>query len=408
MTFEVRELGMEFFEDIVRVYNAAFGEEHQADVVDAIRPLFETGRTLGAFDGPDMVGLVTSNGFDLSVQGGDIPTAAVTGVATIPTHRRRGVMRLLLEPQLTDFHERGLPLAALWASEAPIYQRFGYGHGALAGSFNIDRQYTAILRPAEPRGRARLVDKATALKAFPSIYDRVRPTRAGMPARDEMWWEFVMRDLPSEREGASPNFYVLYETPDGADGYVVYRIREGGSEEAFLHGHTLIVEELVAATADAYAALWTYCFGVDLVGKVTGWKRPVDEPLLHLLAEPRALRLSVRDGMWLRIVDVAAALAGRRYGFEGTVTMEITDPDCPWNEGRYRLEGGPEGAGCSKTDAQPDLAMDASTLASVYLGAVRLPVLAAAGRVEERTPGSVERADRMFATTAAPWCPHIF
>jgi predicted acetyltransferase len=107
-------------------------------------------------------------------------------------------------------------------------------------------------------------------------------------------------------------------------------------------------------------------------------------------------------------VDVAAALAGRTYGVEGTVTIEVTDPVCPWNEGRYRLECGPDVAGCSKTDSKPDLSLDAAALASVYLGAVRLPVLAAAGRVEERTPGTVERADRMFSTLAAPWCPHIF
>lgn len=408
MTVEIRELGREWVDEVVGVIGTAFGEDNPPEVVEAIRPLFESGHMLGAFEGPDLVGAATANVFDLSVPGGELPTGGITGVGTLPTHRRRGVMRSLLEPQLSLLHERGVPLSALWASEAAIYQRFGYGHGALAGAFAIDREHSGLLRSVEPRGRTRLVDKATALKAFPSVYARVRPLRPGMPARDEMWWEFVLRDLVSEREGAGPNFHVLYETADGVDGYVVYRIREGGSEEEDIHGHTLIVEELVAATDDAYAALWSYCFGVDLVRQVKGWKRPADEPLPHMLAEPRALRFSVRDGMWLRLVDVEAALSGRRYAVEGTVTMEVTDPVCPWNEGRYRMEGGPEGAACTKSDAQPDLSLDASTLASAYLGAVRLPVLAAAGRVEERTPGAVERADRMFSTTAAPWCPHIF
>lgn len=408
MTAEIRELGPEWVEEVVGVIGTAFGEDDPSEVVEAIRPLYESGHILGAFEGPDLVGAATANVFDLSVPGGELATGGVTGVGTLPTHRRRGVMRSLLEPQLSLFHERGVPLSALWASEAAIYQRFGYGHGALAGTFAIDRPHTVLLRPVEPRGRARLVDKATAIKTFPSVYDRVRPTRPGMPARDEMWWEFVLRDLVSEREGASPNFHVLYETADGVDGYVVYRIREGGFEEEAIHDNTLVVEELVAATDDAYAAMWSYCFRVDLVRQVKGWKRPADEPLLHMLAEPRALRFGVRDGMWLRLVDVEAALSGRRYGVEGTVTLEVTDSVCPWNEGRYRLEGGPEGAACTKSDAQPDLSLDASTLASTYLGAVRLPVLAAAGRVEERTPGTVERADRMFSPIAAPWCPHIF
>ena len=410
MAFEVRELGPEWFDEVVRVTGAAFGEENHSDVLEVWRPLFDDAWTLGAFDGPDLVGVTTSNNFDLSIPGSeDLPTAGVTGMATLPTHRRRGAMRALMEPQLSEFHERGLPLAALWASEAAIYQRFGYGHGALAGSFSIDREHARFLTPAEPRGRMRLVDKPTALKAFPSVYDRVRPQRPGMPARNEMWWEEILSDPPSEREGTGPNYHALYETPDGVDGYVVYRVKEGSQHDAEgIHVHTLIVEELVAATDDAYAALWAYCFGVDLVKQVKAWPRPVDEPLLYMLKELRAPRFQIRDGMFLRLVDVPAALAGRRYAAEGSVTIDVTDPACPWNEGRYRLEGGPEGAGCAKTDGAPDLAMDAATLASAYLGAVRLPVLAAAGRVEERTAGALDRADRMFSTTAAPWCPHIF
>jgi predicted acetyltransferase len=304
-------------------------------------------------------------------------------------------------------HEAGTPFSYLWASETAIYQRFGYGIGTLAAAFEVRRQDSAFLLSTEPRGRVRFVDRQEALKVFPSVYERVLPTRAGMLSRDEAWWNIRFRDTPHSREGASPLFFVVYETPEGLDGYAAYRIKEGWDHRTG-PGHTLQLEEHMAATVDAATALWRYCFEVDLVQTVEGWKRPVDEPLLAMLLNPRGLGLRVRDGTWLRIVDVERALAGRTYGREGRLILELEDGFCDWNAGRWELEGATEGATCRPSEAEPDLVLGAGELASIYLGAIRPSVLAEAGRLAERTDGSVRRADAMFATDLAPWCAHIF
>jgi predicted acetyltransferase len=408
MDVEIRPYGEERLEDAMRMHSAAFGEEIGAEEVEVNRPIFARSRNLAAVDGDAIVGSASAYPFELTVPGGSsVTTGGITAVAVLPTHRRRGLGRALMRRQLDELHEQGTALAYLWASEGRIYQRFGYGVGALAASFDIRRIDTELLRPAEPPGRMRLVDRDEGLKVFPSAYERVRPTRPGFIDCDEHWWKSRFLDVESHRDGATPYFWAAYESGDGVDGYLVYRVKEARSP-SFGFQNVIQVEELMSATDDAYVALWRFCFGHDLVGEVTGWKRPVDEQVLHMLAEPRGLDLRVRDGTWLRLVDVGAALEGRRYGGEDRLVLRVEDAFCGWNAGAWELDAGTDGAACRRTDDEPDLALDASTLACAYLGAVPLRTLARAGRVEERTTGALDRADALFASDPAPWCPYVF
>jgi predicted acetyltransferase len=405
---EIRPFGVERLEEARRMHSAAFGEEIGPEEVDAERPIFAGGRNLAAFEGETMVGSTSSYPMELTVPGGEfLSMGAITAVGVLPTHRRRGLGRALMRRQLDELHEQGTPLAYLWASEGRIYQRFGYGMGSYAASFHLLRRDTDLLRPAEPSGRMRLLERAEALKVIPSVYEQVRPTRPGFIECDENWWNARFLDIERYREGASPFFWAVHEGDDGLDGYLVYRVKEGRSP-SFGFQNILEVEELMSATADAYLAMWSYCFGHDLVGEVKGWRRPVDEPLLHMLAEPRGLDLRVRDGTWLRVIEVESALAGRRYPVPGQLVLDVADDFCSWNAGRWLLEGGPDGVTCERTDREPDLELAASDLAAMYLGTVPATVLAHADRVVERTPGTLARADAMFGSDLAPWCPYIF
>jgi predicted acetyltransferase len=405
---EIRPFGPDRYREFMEMMSVAFGEDFDPKAeLEVYRPIFEASRTWGAFDGGQVIGAAADTEFGLTVPGGMVSASGVSAVAVLPTHRRRGIMRALLRRQTDEAHDSGRPVSYLWASEGAIYQRVGYGVGTLAAGFEIDRQHTAFLRPVEPTGRIRLVNRDEALKLLPIVYDRLRSTRPGMVSQTEAWWEEIFRHSDHHREkGTSSLFFAIRESTEGADGYLVYRVKDDWTDAG--PDQTLVLEELVAATDEAYAELWTYCFSVDLVRHIKGWKRPIDEPLLLMLAEPRALRFKVRDGAWLRIIDLAEALGARRYAMEGRLRLDVRDEFCPWNQGRWELEGGPDGASCGRTDSGPDLLLNVADLAAMYLGAVRPSTLARAGRVEERTAGSITRADAMFATDVAPWCPHVF
>lgn len=408
MDVEIRALREDEVDKLLRAAATAFGEGVSDEELAVERPVIEADRALIAVEGDAILASTLAATFQLTVPGVSfVPCAGITLVATLPTHRRRGLSRALVKRQIEDLRERGDPVAYLWASEAAIYQRYGYGTGAMAGIFEIRRDKTGFMREIETPGRIRIAEKDEALKVIGEIYERVRPSRPGMIDRPEAWAEYRFHhDEHHPEKDMSPPFFAIYETSEGAQGTVSYTIKDTWTHEG--PNQELEIDELLWTTDDAYAALWRYCFDIDLVGTIKGWKRPLDEPLLHMLAEPRALRFQIRDGTWLRLVDVAAALEARRYSHEGRVVLEVDDELAPWNDATYALEGGPDGATCRPTGVEPDLSMRVEDLAAAYLGAVSFRTLAAAGRVVERRPGKLTTADAMFSSAVAPWCPWIF
>ncbi len=389
----------------------AFGEEFtEAEFDDWLRTL-EVERLIAAFDGETPVATAGAFTFRLTVPGGDVAAAGVTAVGVEPGHRRQGVLRSLMRHQLDDVRGRGEPVAILWASESAIYQRFGYGLGTLNGSFEIDRGRTAWLRPWAPEGRMRLVDEVEALATFPPVYELMRAATPGALTRTEDWWRWaILRDAEYMRHGASPKFRYVCEVDGAAEGYAIYRTK-GEWDERGPKGQLLVVEAM-AVTPRAERAVWSFLFGVDLMRTTKAGRAPLPHPLQLALADPRALGITAGDGLWVRLVDLPAALAARSYGAAGALVLEVSDAFCPWNAGRWRLvaagEAGSAAAAVERTDAPADLALDVADLGAAYLGAFRLSDLARAGRVEELVTGALRRADVMFAADRSPWCATMF
>lgn len=337
--------------------------------------------------------------------GGSLPCGGVTRVSVRSTHRRRGLLTAMMRRQLNDMHERGEPLAALYASEAPIYGRFGYGLATYQTGLDIDRSRGTFAKPVATSGALEMVDVPTAVKLFGEVWEKARPHQPGMLTLGDGWWRYLLADLETHREGASPHYRVIYRAGERPTGFVLYRIKMGW--EASVPYGNLRVEFLIAANAEAYAALWRHVLDVDLISKVSASMRRVDEPLYFLLADPRQ-RASLEDGLWLRLVDVARALAGRRYAVDDRVVLRVRDGFCPWNQGHFELNGGPSASQCQTCNDEPDLEVDVADLAAVYLGGNRFEVLQEAGRALELRPGGIAKADRMFATDRVPWCPSHF
>lgn len=408
MNVEIRPIAPDEFEAWVLATASAFGGRPRPEEIEAERSVFEADRSLAAFEeGTRIVASATAASFRLTVPGGTLPTAGVTSVGVLPTHRRRGLLTALMRRQLDDVHERGEPLAALWASEPAIYGRFGYGLAAWGLELTLERART-VLPPAEATAPAgvRLLERDQALEAFPAVYEAMRVGRPGAVDRPGGWWPYRFADLASEHHRTGDLFFALYEAEGSPEGYAIYQVKRdwgAGGPEA-----TVRLEELVAATEDAVVELWRYVLGIDLTSEVVAWNRPADEPLLHLVGDVRRLRPRLHDALWVRLVDVGVALAGRRYAVADGLDLDVEDAFCDWNAGRFRLEGGPEGAECVRTASRPEISLSAADLGAVFLGGTRLSTLARAGRVREHAEGALRRADAMFAWDRLPWCPAPF
>ena len=394
---EMRTITPEEFAQWLRAEARAHGNRLDHDP-EELRPHFDLDRSIAVFDQGNIVGGAHSHRLEMSIPGGSAVVAGVANVAVQPTHRRQGVMTRMMRHQIKDIHERGEPLAGLFASESIIYGRFGYGIGSLYERWVIERQYNAYARPYESPGRIVFVDPEDITKELPEIFRRSTMDRPGVFQRPFHQWE---RDsqAPEHRQGGRGGlFYAAYEDGRRMDGYVTYRTSRP----------TLVVNELMAATREANAALWRFCFDMDLITCTEALKRPVDDPMPWMLADPRRLQRSTRDGVWVRLVDVAASLKLRRYMQNDCLVLEVRDELCPWNDGRFELEGSPEGAACRASSSSPDLTLVVSALVSAYLGTVSFSTLSQAGLVDERTPGALRRADRMFAARHQPWTPYNF
>jgi predicted acetyltransferase len=381
-----------------------FGFENTVEDAERFAQWIELERMLVAEEDGAIVGGAGSFTFHLSVPGGDVPAAGVTVVGVLPTHRRRGALTALMRAQVEDARDHGEPVGYLWASEATIYGRYGYGLASRAGKATIDRDRAAFAVPFEPRGSVRLVDLDEAAALFPPLYEQARTQRAGMFSRTDAWWRTRrLHDDPARRFGAGALGRVVLELDGESAGYALYRVKHEWDPSGFPTG-ALIVVEAVTPTVEATRELWRWLLDFDLTAQIVADFLPLDHPLFLLLAEPRRAKLTVGDALWVRLVDVGTALSARTYAGDAELVVDVADEFLPENAGRWRL--GPDGA--ERTDADPELRLDVTGLGSVYLGGFRFADLVRAARAEELVPGAADRGDALFRTSALPWCSEIF
>jgi predicted acetyltransferase len=415
--YPIRPIAADEYAYFRRVHDHAFnrGPASPAFWARALR-LFEPDRSLAAFDatlpeGETLVGTTGAYSLRMTVPGAALPVAGVTAVSVLPSHRRRGVLRSLMRRQLADVAARGEePVAVLWASETPIYGRYGYGRASSSAYFRFERGDGAMAAtaPADPALTLRLAEPQAATAELAKVYDAVLATQPGFFARTEDWWARVLADDPEERHGFSPLRCLLAADGSGVRGYALYATVPRWDEATGLPDGSLAVREVMAADPAAGAALWHSLLTWDLVTSVTADLRSADDPVLYQLLDQRRARVHVSDGVWVRIIDLRGALSRRAYSGPVDVVLEVTDDLLAGNAGRWRLRAEGADVSCARTDRPADLALDVRELGAAYLGGTRLGTLAAAGLVSELRPGTVNRLSAAMTWDPAPWCPQIF
>lgn len=401
MTYSLRAGTAGDFDEASRVLFTAFHEPvaYEAAVE---RPVYEPERAVLIHDGTDLVATAGAYTRDLTVPGAGVPAAYVTMVSVAATHRRRGLLTRMMHHQLRELHTAGRePVAVLWASEGRIYQRFGYGLATPRVVLRIDtREVRLPQRAGEAPVGVREVAPGAARPLLQAVYERQRPLRPGFASRPERWWDYVLADPPSRQRGGTGLRCVVVDGRDGVDGYALWRTKAEWESRGPC-GVTR-VQEVVAATPEAYRGLWRFLLSIDLTRETTYGFGAVDEPLLYLADEPRRLGAELHDGLWLRVVDVPAALAARRYAAPVDVVLAVDDDVLPENTGAWRLTGDAGGAVCARTDEPAQLRLDVGTLGALYLGGTPLGALVAAGRVRLADPGALPGLAAAFGWHRAP------
>jgi predicted acetyltransferase len=404
MDIEVRPCeSTEELRDALNVISHYFGHENKDEDAERFANWIDVDRMHAAREDGRIVGGAGAFTYRMSVPGGgSVSAGGVTVVGVLPTHRRRGVLTAMMKAQLEDCRARGDEVAYLWASEATIYGRFGYGLASRIGAVDLSRERTRFALPFEPRGTVRLLDLDEAVQLFPPLYDAVFLQRPGMFSRTKAWWETrKLNDDPARRRGGPLN-RALLELDGEPAGYALYRVAQDWT--AGVSSGAVTILEVVTPTPEATRELWRWLLDFDWTSRLTADLLPLDHPLFLLLAEPRRMKFQVNDGVWVRILDVEAALAARTFSGDGAVVLEVRDAFMAETAGRFRVAAD----GVERTEALAEIALDISALGSVYLGGFTFRELVESFRAEERVDGAVARADALFATAIEPWCAEIF
>jgi predicted acetyltransferase len=397
------------WDDFIETVSLAWGGLRQAvEVNEHNAKVFEPKRSLLIRKGGEPCATTAVYSLEMSVPGGPRPVAGIGCVTVSPAHRRQGLMRTLMHRVLEGIHDSGQePIAALNTTEAAIYGRFGFGLASQALRLTIPRGSAALDGyQSDVTLRARVEDPQSCRDAIAEIYRANWVDRPGMMHRDDGWARMAVLDPAEHREGAARLLCLLVDDDIGVRGYALYALRPHWEHSC--PRFEVSVRELFAKDPAAYAHLWRVLLDLDLSATVVADVRPVDDPVLALLTDSRSAVPVIRDQLYVRLVDVDRALAGRRYATDIDVVLDVTDPQFPWNEGRWRLRGDDEAAQCVRTNDDADLALSARELGAVFLGGGSLVQLARAGRVTELHPGSLKTTAIAFRSELAPFCQTIF
>jgi len=339
---------------------------------------------------------------DLNVgYGRQLEAQLITAVTVRGTHRRQGLLRQMMTEDLAGSKADGLAMAALTASEASIYGRFGFGVATFERSVKVDTGPRFRLRHA-PTGTVELADRKVLLELAPGVFDRVHRVTPGSIVRQDAYRQRSSGTLGRDgAEDESIRCALHYDADGGVDGYVAYKFSGWDTKP-----HTMEVVDLVAATESAYLELWQFLGSIDMIQRVTWAEAPVDDPLTWALEDPRCIESSENaDMLWLRVLDTVQALGARRYSSDGSLVLRVTDT-LGFAAGTFTLSvnGGEASVVEAPEGAEADLSLDVADLGSIYLGAVCPVTLAAAGRITEHAPGAARTARLMFAVERAPHC----
>ena len=383
------------------VYGGAFGDGPDNLIARVTRPEW----TLCAFDDGKLATSFSTLPFTMRANGMAMRLAGVSTVGTQPEYRRRGLVRRIHTQALLQMRDAGQSVAALWASQAAIYQRYGYAMSTVLRAYSVDTVDIRFHDGDGGTGRVERIALEDGYDVIKAIYiEFIADRMCYLHRAKDLWLNNV---LDPEEEDGPIWVAICHDTAGRATGYVVYTLRADKVDHP-ARGQELKVRELVWLDQDAYRSLWSFIAGHDLVGRVTWNAAPADDPAFEFFLEPRLLGARDHEGAWYRIVDVPAALAGRGYDVSSDIALGIADdPLTPWNDGVWRLETGSEGAHVHATTRSADLQMGVKALASLFTGFRSATELANWGLLEGN-PDAVIRADAIFRTRHAPHCPDHF
>jgi len=404
MSFELRAITDDEVPTFRAVMAMGFGHDYKPEGDERFRSMMPLERTVAAYDGDDLVATLGDFPLQLTVPGGvQVDMAGTTMVTVQATHTRQGILRSMIRRHLDNAVERGEPVAGLWASEPGIYGRFGFGMSTECHYVNIDSRHMA--KPAVAEGVQLAMLPAEQIHDVVAPYwHQVATERAGFIDRGAPRWQDIINDPEPNREGGSAARHIIARRDGQVVGYLAYR--QHAKWDDFVATGGVAINALVASDVEAHISLWAYALDVDLFPNVSFWDGAIDDPLAYHVRDARAIKRSVADALYVRILNVESALTSRDYERDGQVVFTVTD-DMGYADGTFQLTVVDGQASIESTTSQAEVTMGVRELGALYLGRVCADLYTSTGDITGDLD-AIRTIGQLFATARAPWCPEMF
>lgn len=402
--FEIRPATVEEMSAFMALGKYAFADNAAPDATSDPSPLLPEW-TLAAFAGDHVVASAGGFPFKMRFNGRAVAADGVTAVSTDPGYRRQGAVRALIEGLIHRARDNAMPVSILWASMGAIYQRFGYGLASTMVEYNIEPRYVQFQFGEPASGYVRLLDKDAALPLCKTIYRTYCSDRTLLLHRADVLWDIMFRRNEEQNVHAA----VYFDQADQPKAYALYQAKWGDSDSD--EGQILGVSDLAWCDIEGYRGIWEFLASHDLASRIRWWRAPEDDPAPGMLLEPRRLHRRTGDAVWLRVNDVAAALAARGYDLPGEVVLRVTEDDlCPWNVGTYHLLATGEDTAIERVadTTAVDLDISINGLASLLSGHASASQLHRIGRAHVSHVDRLPLLDALFSTRYRPLCSNMF
>lgn len=342
---------------------------------------------------------------DMNVGGPTLlPVHLISEITVRPTHRRRGILREMMTRDLAQAKESGMALAALTATEATIYGRFGFGPTTFINRIQVKTDIRFKLR-VQPTGSIHMTSRDQLVEFAPVVFQRCHEQNVGSVGRTRNYAYLAAGHWSFAEETSNDTVRnIVHRDEDGRiDGYASYMVTDD-----ITRARTLTIRDLCSATSNAYLALISHLASIDLVEKIEWGRAPVNDPLEWALVDRRCYRVTERsDLIWCRILDPETVLEARSYPCaDADLVLRVTD-DMRFAEGTYALTVRDGVGDVAVTEADPDITLAADDLASLFLGGVDARTLAAAERLSGSESG-IDRAQQLFTSLGLPYANTYF
>ena len=308
----------------------------------------------------EMMSTLTVTDFSIRFDGNACKMGGVGGVATLPQYRRRGGIRGCFQTMLPELYADGYDFSYLYPFSTAYYRKFGFEccvqklHAAV---------HLGLLTPPKTDGTLRLLENGNpmtdAIRAIDAAWEDQYNMMVQHQAEDYQWTE---KQDPAVKQ----EFTYVYFSADGTPKAYTSFTPSDQSD-----GRNLICKRFCFTDKEGFAGLMGLFKSMSSDHMLVKFMLPAVTAMQYLLPEWSlgAVTWSIQPAGMVRAVNVESVLKKAKYAGDGSLILQIQDPQIKENDRTFavRFAAG-KAVSVEETQSEPDAVLSIAAFSALIAG----------------------------------------